>query len=232
MKVIPIQTRVFEENEDLVDFICEYIGDLPEKSIIAVTSKIVALAEGRTEEYIDEKQKGDLICAESEKAIETKWCWLTVKDGMVMASAGVDESNSQGGKLILLPGDSYKASEIIRAAMMEKFGLKELGVILTDSRVLPLRAGVTGISIGYAGFKGIRDYIGKPDIFGRLMKMSRTNVADGLAAAAVLEMGEASEQIPLVVIEEAPVEFCDTIDRAELKIDIEDDLYRPMFGSL
>lgn len=230
MQVLPIETRVFLENEDIVEFICEHIKEIKEESVIAVTSKIVALAEGRTAEYVDENTKVELICEESEKAIETKWCWLTVKDGILMPSAGIDESNSEG-KLILLPRDSYDAAEMIREALMKKFNLMSLGVILTDSRVMPFRAGVTGVPLGYAGIKGIRDYVGCPDIFGRPMKMSRTNVVDSLSTTAVLLMGECAEQIPLVVIEDAPVEFCDTVDRHEVDIDIEDDLYRPFFGN-
>jgi dihydrofolate synthase / folylpolyglutamate synthase len=231
MKVTPVETRVFIENESIVDFICEHIPVIEENAVLAVTSKIVALAEGRTEEFVDEKRKVELICEESEEAMETKWCWLTVKDGILMPSAGIDESNSAGGKLILLPKDSYEAADKIRNALREKFQLNSLGIILTDSRIMPFRAGVTGVPLGYAGIKGIRDYIEEKDIFGREMKMARTNVVDCLSATAVLLMGECAEQIPLVVIEDAPVEFCDHVDRDELKIDIEDDLYKPFFGS-
>jgi len=115
---------------------------------------------------------------------------------------------------------------------MKKFGLKQLGVIITDSRTMPLRAGVTGVAIGYAGFRGVRDYRGKPDLFGRLLHVSRTDVADSLATAAVLLMGEAKECQPLATIEDAPVEFCERIDRNELKISLEDDMYRPLFTHL
>jgi len=104
-----------------------------------------------------------------------------------------------------------------------------LGVLIPDSRLLPFRAGAIGSAVGYAGFKGIRDYRGKPDIFGKKLKVSRTNIADGLATAAVIMMGEADEQQPLAIIKNAPVEFTDKIQDKEMLIDITDDIYRPLF---
>ncbi|MEJ0001981.1 MAG: coenzyme F420-0:L-glutamate ligase [bacterium] len=172
---------------------------MPENSVLVVTSKIVALAEGRTAVFTDKAQKTALIKKESQFALETKYVWLTIKDGMVMASAGIDESNA-AGKLILLPKDSFRAAESIRKDLKKIFKLKKLGVLITDSRIFPLRSGVVGVALGYAGFKGIRDYRGKKDIFGRVLKMSQTDVADSLATAAVLSMGEGREQQPLALI--------------------------------
>ncbi|MDO8676035.1 MAG: coenzyme F420-0:L-glutamate ligase [Candidatus Azambacteria bacterium] len=231
MIIRSIKTRIFQEGEDLLYFITNYFKKLPEKSVIVVTSKIAALAERRTAAAENERMKEKLIRAESDLAIPTKYVWLTVKDGMVMASAGIDESNANG-KLILLPKDSFKTARDLHKKLCQKYGTKRLGVLITDSRTVPLRAGVTGVAIGYAGFRGIRDYRGTPDIFGRKFKFSRTNIADSLAAAAVLGMGEGNEQQPLAIIERAPVEFRDRVNRAELRIDIQEDMYRPLFSKL
>ena len=84
-----------------------------------------------------------------------------------MANAGIDESNAMG-KIILLPKNSFKSAEIIRKKLQNKFGVKNLGILITDSRLFPLRAGIVGVALGYAGFKGIKNYIGKKDIFGRI----------------------------------------------------------------
>ena len=148
-----------------------------------------------------------------------------------MAAAGVDES-SANGKIILLPEDSFKASEAIRRQLKKHYRIKKLGIIVSDSRLLPLRAGVVGVALGYSGFKGVRDYRGTPDIFGRILKLSRTDVADGLATAAVLLMGEGAEQQPLAVITNAPVEFQDKIDQRELVINIREDIYQPLFEKI
>ncbi len=231
MIIQPIKTRVFREGEDLLAFIIRYFKKIPERSVIIVTSKIVALAERRTAVAKDIQTKEKLIRAESEFAMPTKYVWLTVKDGMVMASAGIDESNACG-KLILLPRDCFKTAGWLRKKLQVKYKVKKLGVLITDSRTIPLRAGITGVSLGYAGFKGIKDYRGKPDIFGRKFHFSRTDVADSLATAAVLVMGEGKEQQPLATITGAPIEFCQKIKRDELRIDIKDDMYQPLFSNL
>ncbi len=227
----PIKTRVFQEGESLLSFIKKYLKKIPEKSVLVVTSKIVALAERRTAIAENVQSKEKLIRAESELVIPTKYAWLTIKDGMVMASAGIDESNANG-KFILLPKDSFKTARLLRHKLRGHYRLKHLGVLITDSRTLPLRAGVAGVATGYAGFRGIKDYRGLPDIFGRKFKFSRTDVADSLATAAVFVMGEGNEQQPLAIIKKAPVEFCDKVHRQELHIDIQEDMYGPLFAKL
>jgi len=231
MIVRPIKTHVFREGDDLFAFIKDYFKRIPEKSVIVVTSKIVALAEKRTAVAENLQAKEKLIRAESELAIPTKYVWLTVKDGMIMASAGIDESNANG-KLILLPKDSFKAARFLRNKLRKHYGVRHLGVLITDSRTIPLRAGVTGVALGYAGFRGIKDYRGTSDIFGRKFKFSRIDVADSLATAAVFVMGEGKERQPLAIIERVPVEFCDRVSRNELRIDLQEDMYRPLFSKL
>lgn len=231
MNVLPIKTTVFAEGDNLLAFITSQLKSLAEGSILVVTSKIVALAERRTVEIVDENTKIALILKESDEAIPTKYAWLTVKDGVLMASAGIDESNANG-KLIMLPKDSFGVAARLRKALKKHYGVSQLGVLITDSRTMPLRAGVIGVALGYAGFKGIRDYRGKKDLFGRPFHFSRVDVADSLATAAVLVMGEGNERCPLAVISEAPVVFCERARRRELFIEIADDMYRPFFDHL
>ena len=229
MEIIPIKTRIFKEGEKLENFIREHIPVLANASIIAVTSKIVALSEGRVRTAKNETQKEEIIRSESTWMKRTKHVLITLKDGILMANAGVDESNADG-KLILLPEDSYASAEKIRAALLREYRCNELGVVITDSRVAPMRAGVVGIALGYAGFKGVRDYRGKADIFGREMIFTRTNIADSLAIASVLVMGEGNEQYPLAIAEDAPVEFTDVVDIRELKIEPSEDMYAPILA--
>jgi len=231
MQVKTIKTRIFRENENLLKFILQYVKKIPENSVLVITSKIVALSEGRVVECKDKNQKIKLIKEESDFAIKTKYTWLTIKDGMVMANAGVDESNADG-KIILLPKNSFRSADLIRKKLKKIFKLKKFGVLITDSRVFPLRAGIVGVALGYAGFKGVRDYRNTPDIFGRILKMSRTDVADSLATFAVLCMGEGKEQQPLALISNAPVVFTEKIDKKELLIDPREDLYLPIFRSI
>lgn len=231
MKIKAIKTRIFKPHENILDFIEDYLPKITENSILAVTSKIVALAEGRLIGKVNKKIKEEIIRSESDFVLPTKYVYLTIKDNLVMANAGVDESNAGGG-LILLPKDSFQAAVKIRNYFKKKNKLKNFGVIITDSRCSPLRAGITGVALGYAGIKGLKDYRKKADIFGRAFKYSKVDMADSLAAAAVLCMGEGGEQKPLAIINDAPVKYTDKLNRDELKINIKEDIYGPIFKKI
>lgn len=229
MIVKAIKTKIFKEGDDLFSFIIQHLKKIPEASVLVVTSKIVSLSEGRVVDYQGEEAKVKLIKSESDLAIPTKYVWLTVKDKMVMASAGIDESNANG-KLILLPKDSFASAASLRAKLKKQFKLKQLGVVITDSRTIPLRAGTTGVALGYAGLQGLKQYHGQKDIFGRKFEFARVSVVDSLAAAAVLEMGEGNECQPLALITKTALKFQDRINRQELDIDLEEDMYAPFFA--
>lgn len=231
MLIKPIKTRIFLENENIIDFIVEHVPSIKEKSVLAITSKIVSLNEGRTDTDVSKENKIRLIKKESELAFETQQVWLTVRQNLIMPNAGIDESNANG-KLILLPKDSFKRATTIQKALKKKYRIKNLGVLITDSRLLPMRNGTVGVALGYAGFKGKKDYRGKKDLFGRKFKLSQTDVADSLASSAVLLMGEGDESTPLALMENAPVLFVKKVDRKELTIDIKKDVYQPLFEKI
>jgi len=224
MQIRAIQTRVFHEGENIAAFVAGNLKKLPEKSVLVIASKVVALAEARLVLSPGLAQKEKLIRKESQKALKTKYAWLTLKNGMMMANAGIDESNADGN-LILLPKDSFASAALFRKELQRRFKIKNLGVIISDSNISPLRAGVTAHALGYAGIRGIRDYRGKKDIFGKKLKISRTNIADSLATAAALMMGEGAERQPLALITEAPVEFAEKINKKETAISPAEDLY-------
>lgn len=227
MHFTPIHTRIFKENEDLPAFIAQHVQTLAEETVLVISSKIVALWKGCTLPYESRAQKEKLIVQESQSALKTPLAWLTLKDGMVMTNAGIDESNAEG-KLILLPRNLYVCAAEIRAALRAQYGLNKLGIIITDSMILPLRAGVIGAAVAYAGFKGVQDLRGKPDIFGKRLETTLVDAADSLSAAAALLMGEADERRPLCLITGAPVKFTDVTDPNEIKYPPEDDLYTPL----
>ena len=232
MNVRPIRTHVFREGDDLLAFIIAHVPRLKNGSILAVTSKIVALAEGRTAQVKNRKEKEALIKKESEWALQThpEW-WWTEKDGALLVNAGIDDSNANG-KLVLLPRDSFASAQNLRSSLLQNYKIRKLGIIITDSRISPTRAGVTGLALGYAGFRGVRDYRGKKDIFGRKLKVTITDVADSLATAATLVMGEGAERQPLCIIDDAPVEFVGRVDRREVLIPAKDDMYAPLFKNI
>jgi len=231
MNVTSVKTALFKPRENLAAFITAHIPTVKENTILAVASKLFALWKGEIVLYQNAAQKEELIRRESEFALKTSLAWLTVKDEMVMTNAGIDESNAEG-KLLLLPKDCYALAAQLRTELCAKWHVKNLGIIITDSMILPLRAGVIAGAVAYAGFKGVRDERGKPDLFGKKLEVTLIDVADTLASAAALEMGEADECCPLALITKAPVEFVDTVPEKEIKYPMKDDLYAPLFHAV
>ena len=231
MKVTPVHTPVFKEGESLPQFIATQISVVKEKTIVVVSSKLTGLWKKCTVPYKNAAQKEKLIVQESQAALKTQLAWLTIKNGMVMTNSGIDESNANG-KLILLPKDCYAVAEELRVALKTLWNVQNLGIIITDSMILPLRAGVIGAAVGYAGFKGVKDLRGHKDLCGRKLKTTLVNLADALATTATVLMGEADEQSPLCVIENAPVKFVEKTDPTELKYPPEDDLYAPLLKAV
>ena len=227
MQFTPVHTRIFKEKENLPAFIAQQVPSLAEETVLVISSKIVALWKGCTLPYANKRQKEDLIVRESQSALKTPLAWLTLKDGMVMTNAGIDESNAEG-KLILLPRDLYACAAEIRAELRTRYGTDKLGIIITDSMILPLRAGVIGAAVAYAGFKGVQDLRGRPDIFGKRLETTLVDAADSLAAAAALTMGEADERRPLCIVHGAPVVFTEGTNPDEIKYPPENDLYTPL----
>ncbi len=231
MNITPIHTCVFKEREDLPAFIVRHIPSVAEGTVLTVSSKLVGLWKGLTVPYESPSQKEALIRQESQAALKTPLAWLTIKNGMIMTNAGIDESNADG-KLILLPRDAYACADELRRRLAAEWGVKKLGIIITDSMILPLRAGIIGAAVAYSGFKGVKDLRGRPDIFGKPLSVTLVNRADALAAACALTMGEADEQCPLCVAERAPVEFADGTDPQEIKYPPENDLYTPLLKAV
>lgn len=239
MIVEPVRTRRVTAGElSLKALIDESIASLEPGSVLAITSKVVALCEGRV---VDPAQVDKTRVIEEEadsflpRSSNRYHVCLTIKHNVLIPSSGVDESNT-GGMIVLWPGDPQRSANEAWRHLVERLGTRELGVIVTDSTSAPLRMGVGGIVIAHAGFRAVNDLVGTADLFGRPLAMTRSNVAAGLAAAAVTVMGEGAEQTPLAVIRELPfVEFQRRVptdeELAELVIPPEDDLYAPILGS-
>ena len=248
MRIKTIKTHKIQPEKDgnIYEILERYLPKLKEGSVVAITSKIVAICQGRYAK-IGSVDKGQLIEKESEYFLPPaptvpsgsgkNGFYLTVKYGILSVSAGIDESNG-GGYYILWPKDPQKTANEIRAYLVKKHGLKKVGVIITDSKITPLRWGVTGVSITHSGFAAMNDYIGTNDIFGRELKFTKTNIMDGLGGAAVMLMGEGSEQTPLAVVEDVP--FVNFQQRNPTQKEIkevcigmmQDDLYSPLLTSV
>jgi dihydrofolate synthase / folylpolyglutamate synthase len=236
MRVQPLRThKITSADRDLFAILDAHLPSFADGSVLAITSKIVAIAEGRVVPMAGvDKQR--LIADQAERylpASTSKWgVSLTITNGLLIATAGIDESNSDG-HFVLWPRDVQRSANAVRAYLSKRFALSRVGVVITDSRTAPLRIGVTGVALAHSGFRALNDYVGVQDLFGRALRMTKVNVIDALATAAVLVMGEGSEQTPLAVIDDvAFVQFQEgdpsPAELEQLRVSPEDDLYAPL----
>jgi len=200
--------------------------------VLAITSKVISLSEGQVVPKTA-IEKTALVKQESDQYLgEVGYgCHLTVKHGLFIPSAGIDESNAEGDYYILFPKDPYLTAHTIRDSLAREWGLINFGVIITDSHTSPLRAGVTGITLAHSGFKGIENKVGTPDLFGRPLKMTRINAADALSTTAVYCMGESNECTPLAILRSTGIVFEREHKerKTECAIPPEEDLYFPLY---
>ena len=230
--------KITGADTDILPILDQYLPSLEENSIVVITSKIIAICEGNMVAETD-STKDELVAQEADLYIpkeENKYgVYITIKNNILAATAGIDESNTNG-YFVFWPKNAQESANKIRTYLKDKYKIKNLGVLITDSKTTPLRWGVTGIGLAHSGFQAVNDHIGTKDLFGREFKMTKVNIMDGLASAAVVLMGETIEQTPLSVISDIPfVVFQENnptdAELSALNIDIDDDVYSTFLKS-
>ena len=168
--------------------------------IVVITSKIVSKAEDR----IVRGNREDAIRAETVRVVARRGPTTIsqTRHGLVLAAAGVDESNTEPGTLVLLPADPDASAEALRKGISERAGAR-LGVIITDTMGRPWRAGQTDAAIGAAGITPLLDHRGQADTFGRILDVTVAAVADEVASAADL-VKQKTTGIPAVIVRGLP----------------------------
>jgi coenzyme F420-0:L-glutamate ligase/coenzyme F420-1:gamma-L-glutamate ligase len=148
------------------------------------------------------------------------------KSGIVCANAGVDRSNIEGERnIILLPKNPDASAQKMRQEIKKLTGC-DVAVIVSDTHGRPFRRGEINVAIGVAGIKPIRDRRGEKDLFGYVLRIKQTAVADELASAAELVIGQANEGIPVAIIRGYKFQATETVSAAELTRPKERDLFR------
>lgn len=245
MRITAYKSPLVGVGDDLWQILAATLPDkLEEHCVVAVTSKIVSLCQGRAEKIPSDGKKArarkvELTKAEADQWIlgsETYQVYLTLKNHCLVPTSGIDESNS-GGYFLLWPEDVQRVAEEIWRWLRKKYGVKEVGVIITDSHTIMLKWGVVGMALAWCGFVGVRSKIGDKDLFNHEFVMTKINDAESLAMAAVYEMGETNEQTPVAVVSELKEVIWQTRvpDAAELQesyIEPTDDLYGKLIGGV
>lgn len=203
---------------------CLRKGDvtLQNGDIVVLAQKIVSKAEGRTvslssvtpsaravelgEQCAKDPRLVELILSESDEVMRVRPGVIIVRHrlGLVLANAGIDRSNvapdgSEDDRVLLLPVDPDATCRAIREELQAVSGA-DVAVLIIDSLGRAWRNGTVGTAIGASGIPTVADLRGNPDLFGRPLETTEIGLADEIAAAASLLMGQANEGRPLVVL--------------------------------
>lgn len=235
MIITPIQTGVVRAGAMSVEaFLDRNLESFSEHSVLAISSKVVALCENRTAPA--ETDKESLIREESDyylpRDLRKHGASCAIAHHAFIGAGGIDRSNADGC-FVLLPADPQTSVDAIYASLKNRFGIRDCGVVMTDSHSTPFRRGASGISLAWRGFRGLRDYRGTPDVFDRPLQREQANLTDSIATASVLAMGEGNEQSPLAIISDIPGLVFDQhapteAELAEFFVDPEDDIFSPI----
>jgi coenzyme F420-0:L-glutamate ligase/coenzyme F420-1:gamma-L-glutamate ligase len=217
---------------------------IQEKDVIVITHVAVSKAEGnvvnldevlpseRAKEIAQITDKDpalvEVILRETKEIVRMRPNSLITetKSGIVCANAGVDRSNVEGERnIVLLPKDPNASAQKIRQKIRELTGC-DVAVIVSDTHGRPFRMGEINVAIGVAGIKPIRDRRGEKDLFGYVLRIKQTAVADELASAAELVIGQADEGIPVAIIRGYKYQATENASATELTRPKEKDLFR------
>ena len=237
LTVIPLQLGIIPVGGELSTIIVRAVKKtglrVKQGDIVAVSSKIVSLSEGRLARIstVDPSSRArhlaqlfmmdpslvQIVLNEADQILGgVKGVLLTVKNGILIPNAGTDEKNAPKDHVVLWPKDPERSAKKLRDQLIAAFHDK-LSVIIVDSRVTPLRLGTSGVALAAAGFRSMRDYRGLKDLSGREIRITQQNLADDIASSAHAMMGEGAESTPVTLIRMTRTRFRGRVS-ADLKI--------------
>ena len=233
-KFTTIKTRVVRLPKDEIWDILDDLPRLENGDIVFITSKILAIHQGRTLS-VGAMDKVELIKKEADRYLSYRHPLgfnvnLTIKDNILIPAAGIDLSNADK-HYVMWPENVDALCREIREYLCKKNGIADLGVISTDSHTTPLRYGVVGITTGLAGVEPVKDIRGNKDLFGKKIEVTQVNQVDALSAMAVLLMGECDERTPIVLLRGYEnIVFNAEASMKDFSIEPEVDLYSPLLA--
>jgi len=217
ISLTPIRTPRMADEFDLPSLIDRLAGRaLKDGDVLIISSKFVAMSEGRVVSLASVKptQKAkelakryrfaaglcELILRESDEIVGgVPGFVLAIKDGLIAPNAGIDKSNVEHGSVVMYPRHPLESAEFVRETLRFTRGVA-VGVVISDSRLMPMRRGTTGVALASSGLEGILDLRGKRDLFGNILRVTSQAVADDLCSAAQLLMGESDERMPIILV--------------------------------
>lgn len=238
----PIKIKTKRKIFDLFETIISSKFEFKDNDILVVSSKFVSMSEGSildlrkikpsnkakelARNYQMEPGLVEAIIRESDIIFAgLPGFLLTIRNGILAPNAGIDKSNVPSNYIICLPNDPFLSAETLRLEFLTILGIR-VGIVISDSRLMPTRIGTTGVAIGCAGIEPVEDQRGNKDLFGHVLKYTLKATADSLATMGTFVMGESNESIPVVVIRGINISFTDRrLSWKDLAIDYETDIY-------
>jgi coenzyme F420-0:L-glutamate ligase/coenzyme F420-1:gamma-L-glutamate ligase len=214
LQVVPLTgIPEVQPGDDLARLLLEAVRraglELADGDVLAVTSKVVAKAEGRLVQLPDdpagrERVLREAVAAETARVVARRGRLVIAetRHGLVGANALVDASNAGGDRLVLLPADPDASAARLRQAI-ETLDDHDVAVVVTDTLGRPWRLGQTDVAVGLAGMGALDDWRGRTDGDGRLLEVTEVAVADEVAAAADLVKGKAA-RVPAALLRGVP----------------------------
>jgi len=214
---VPVRTPRKGSPFNLGELVDRFVGsELRDGDILVISSKFVAVSEGRVVDlgtvvpssYAASESRRlnmppelcELVIRESDDVIGgVSGFMLALKEGLLTPNAGIDKSNVAHGKVVLYPRNPLESAVALVDEMRFRRGV-EIGVVVSDSRLMPTRKGTVGVALAAAGMEAIVDLRGKPDLFGNVLKVTSQAIADDLCSGAQIVMGEANESVPIVLV--------------------------------
>ncbi len=196
-----------------------------------IASKVISFHQNRLHQVKTKAAFKKLIKAEADHVLEEGEMVLTLKNRILIPNAGIDNSNTPGDLAVLWPKAPFRDARDIHSKLKVSSKLKKLGILISDSHCHPLRLGTAGIAIGWAGFEGVSDERGSKDLFGKKMHYTQIAVADNLASAANLLMGETDASIPFVIVRDFNVKWTNKkASEKDFFISPKECLYRSLYS--
>ena len=246
LTVIPLKARYQKSEFDLFNEITKILSEngvlLENGDVIVISSKYIASSQGRildigkvtvseNANHISKKYKMnpefvEIVLRESDKIFGgISGFIITSSDSILAPNAGIDKSNSNGTRLILYPENPYQIAEILKRKIFLDYSV-HVGIIITDSRLMPARVGTVGVAIACSGLEPVKDLRGQHDLDGNPLKVTFQATADNLASIANHKMGEGSESQPIAIVRDSQCELTSRkIEPTEMSISHEECVY-------
>lgn len=215
----------FDVFESMMETLQENCERLESGDVVVISTKFVSNAQGRLVDTRSVKASGrgdklskkfqikpeiaEIILRESDEIFGgVAGFVITSADNIMAPNAGIDKSNVKKGMVILYPKAPYIAAEQVRRKVFLKLQI-HIGVILVDSRLMPVRVGTSGVAVACAGIEPVLDMRAERDLDGNPLKVTFQAVADNIATAANYKMGEGSESRPFAIVRHSGAKLTD-----------------------